>query len=234
MDERKKVLELVANGQLTIEEGDRILDALDAADRPEHGERPVEAFDGQRLYDSIAKTIETSIGSGLRAFGVGGRRGRGRDIDEIVSFASVGVSPSFVREMREVFEDDLSPDDLMELVNHGVKADYARAMREMFDHDLSPDEVTELMNHGVKVAYAGAMREIFQDALSADDVTELMNHGVKIDYAQTMREIFEDISPDDVTELVNHGVKVDYVRQMFDAEHGDLGVDEVIRRRDEG
>ncbi len=215
MDERKKILELVASGQLSIDEGDRILDALDQASAGPADPKPFrepETFTGESLYHAITDVVKESMrgaGVGLKS-GIGvfatGRPRRGRDIDEIVRFASHGVSPGYVRDMRGIFDEDLSPDELTDLMNHGVNVEYAREMRDVFADELSPDEVRELMDHGVRVDYAREMRDIFEDELSADEIRELMDHGVR----------------------------VEFVREMIDAESTDLEVDEVIRRRDEG
>jgi hypothetical protein len=200
MDERKKILELVASGQLTIDEGDRILDALDAADRPQP-EPATESIPGQRLYEAITRTIENSLGGG-RAFR-SGRRARG-NVDQIVTFASHGVSPEYVREMLDLFDEDVSIDELTSLSNHDVSVRFAREMCDLFD-ELRPSGVIQLSSHAISPSFV-----------------------------EEMKELFDDIDVREIVRLSSHGVSPDYVRDLIDSGLEDLDVAKVIRRYDNG
>src|SRR4051794_41127783 len=131
-EERRQVLEMLAAGKVTVEQANQLLEALGAAGRPtDTGEPRAPAHQRERAA----------------------QRGRPADAyfsnlaaDQLVELRDHGVSPAFVRQMRELGFTDLSPNDLVKLRDHGVTPAFIRDMRELGLGELAPDELVEMFD----------------------------------------------------------------------------------------
>jgi hypothetical protein len=59
-----------------------------------------------------------------------------------------GVTPQFIREMKELGYGNLSREKLVQFRIHGVNAQFVREVREAGYKDLSADELVEFSIHG--------------------------------------------------------------------------------------
>ena len=247
MDERKKVLELVASGHLTVEEGDRLIEALDArpAEKTPHERfEPAGRFEtphdfaGHEIVGAISKAIAADTFGKLRNVRRvvkhrPGRVSRARTIDQIMSFASHGVDADYAREMKAVF-DDISVDDLVSLSSMGVRPDYVEELKEAFGDDIAVHDIISLSSMGVKPDYVEEIKEAFGE-IAPEDIISLSSMGVKAGYVATIREsLGDEVTVHDIIGLSSLGVSAKYIEDLVEAGVEGLSVDDVIRStRDE-
>jgi len=170
-EERQKVLEMLAEGRLTPEQADRLLEALGSlgrgAPRPQPELRPSGADDRQGRFLS-----------GLSA-------------DQLIKMRQHGVNPAFIQEMRDLGFTDLSVDQLVKLRIHGVNAEFLQGMRELGFEALPPDTLVKLRIHGVTPDFVREMRDLGFTDVDVDELIKLRIHGVNADYIREMRELAE-------------------------------------------
>ena len=239
MDEQRRVLEMVAAGDLTVEDAQRLLDALqEGAEQPHvtrtHRTFVVEgarhgAFEDHLLDPDVRKLVTSHLKQSLRhRFRTHGHRAARSAIDEIVSLRSMGIRPEYVKEMKEILEEDLSTDEVVALHEEGVAPEFAREMRQILI-DVSGDDLVRFVSEGVAPAYAREMKTILVD-VSGDDLVTFVCEGIAPKYAREMKRIFGELSPDDLVALANEGVKPEEVVKMADAGVINIDVRKVIRR----
>jgi hypothetical protein len=122
-EERRRVLEMVAAGTITPEQGDELLDALGTEPVPKPEVTATRASSRQR------KPKFTS--------------------DELVRLGTHGVDAAYMRGLRDAGLSDLTADEIIQLYNHGIDPAFVAEMRDMGYIDLTSDELIELQNQGV-------------------------------------------------------------------------------------
>jgi hypothetical protein len=135
-DERLQVLEMVAAGTITAEQGSELLDAL--------GDEPEPRF---RAHREVRQAREE-------------RRGRRRNsvFHELTEAKLHGVGPEYIQEMREAGFGDAPLKELIEARIHGVDGEFVGSLRSAGFPDLSLHEVIEAKIHGLDPAFIEAMR----------------------------------------------------------------------------
>ncbi len=211
-EERIQVLEMVASGRITPEQGNQLLDALGADRAPEvHQEAPhlrrEQGGWGRREYGGSA--FEDAMRSAVtgRLTGVRHEKGRRRkdrgNLEKITEARMHGVNPTYVQEMREAGYPNLTLDQLIELRMHGVNAEFIQEMRDAGYPDLDLRQLLHLRIHGVNSRFIQRMREANLGDLSLEELTELRMHGVNPEYIQEMQEMgFPDLSVDQTADTV--------------------------------
>src|SRR2546423_6199117 len=112
-----------------VEQANQLLEALEAGGRPsDTGELRAPAHQRERLAQRTRPT--DAFFSNLTP-------------DQLIELRDHGITPAFVREMRELGFTDLSPDDLVELRDHGVNAAFIREMPNLGFEELTPDELVD-------------------------------------------------------------------------------------------
>ena len=151
--ETMQVLEMVANGTVTPEQGAELLGALTFEEGPRRyvrPERPVAVKSGRR------------------------HRGKARpSVEKIYEAGSLGVNTGYINEMRELGFGDLSLEELIELRTYGVDRDFIEEMREAGLIDLSLEELTHLAMYGVDGDFVRALQGLGYVDLTADMVVDL-------------------------------------------------------------
>ena len=126
--------------------GAAISAAIDESFGPEGPRTASERLQAE-IGATISSAIEDQIGRlGRRRHVVRRKRGRTGSVDEIVSLASMGIRPDFIREATEAFG-DVSIDDLESLASHGVRVDFIRDMRDI-DPAATVDDIVALASIG--------------------------------------------------------------------------------------
>lgn len=137
-EERMLILDMVANGKITVEEASQLLQALEHEDQVDPDELPIP-----------------------RRPVTGPPASRAPTLDEIIKMQMHGVDADFIRDLKRVGLRNLTPDQLIHLYNHGVDAGFVVAMRGQGYTNLTVDELVHLMNHGVDPASIDELREAF-------------------------------------------------------------------------
>jgi hypothetical protein len=137
---RAQILEMLVAGQLTIEQADQLLGAIDAADAAAPHKPQTQTGRRGRL-DERADDFFASL-----------------TLEDLIELHNHGVSRVFVDQMHAEGLRDLSVADFTELYDHGVTPRFVRDIREAGFAELPVHELCELYDHGVDPAFVREMR----------------------------------------------------------------------------
>ena len=149
--ERAKILQMLADGAITADQAEQLLDAI--GDEPREDADP--AWEAQDAGSSYSYMYSTGRGRPI-AFAVppvppvppinlrrrrrGGRHG-GR-FDQLIQLALRDIKPGIAQELRDALREDLSMEDVLRLATLGVEPDYIRRLKEAVP-DLTVDQVVK-------------------------------------------------------------------------------------------
>jgi hypothetical protein len=146
-EERKKILEMVAAGKLTVEQASQLMDKLgtksttDAAKRPDQGQRSggytQETIGRIRGYRKSGDTVLTE--AGLANF----------PARQIAALKNYGVDADYIRALQEAGLADLTVRQVISLYNYGVDANDVRALREDGVAGPTVERLLSLKKYGV-------------------------------------------------------------------------------------
>ena len=180
--EQLKVLEMVAAGTLSVEQGNQLLSALGGDRAPESRERRPQSRGGGR---------QESRGDWK------GESGAGLTPENLVRLRNHGVNAAFLKEMRDAGFADLSLEQLSKMALHGMTAAYVEEMRGLGFGDLTPEQLTKMRMHGLDAAYVEEMRALGFRDLTVDQLIKMRMHGVDAAYVQEMRDLgFDNLGPE--------------------------------------
>ncbi|MDQ2999119.1 MAG: hypothetical protein M3R61_18975 [Chloroflexota bacterium] len=172
-EERFKIMQMLADGTITTDEADLLLDALDAA--------PAEPVAATGQTQRIAPQRESPAQPPTTFANL--------TLDQLIELRTHGVRPDFIREMREAGLGDLSFEQLLEAGIHGVRPEFIKEMRAADLSDLTFDQLLQLGIHGVSADFVREMRAAGGSDLSIDKLVELRIHGVDPDFIRKMRQV---------------------------------------------
>src|SRR5690349_16754688 len=116
-EEREKIVTMLAEGTITVEEAYQLLDAIEAAEPATQV-----AATGQAERMEPQRRAEVS--------GQAGNLFAKLTLDQLIQLRMHGVSPEFIRGIRELGLTDLSFEQILELGMHGVDPGFIRGIRE--------------------------------------------------------------------------------------------------------
>jgi hypothetical protein len=154
-EESTRVLTMLAEGKLTVEQANQLIEALG-----EERRSTAEPWRSQGSQPAQARPVKSRAAS------------KQLKPDQLIEMKIHGLNPELVREMREVGYGDLSAGQLMEFSIHGVRPEFVREMREIGYTDLTPEQLIELSIHGVNPEFVRQMHELdaeLQDATDEDE-----------------------------------------------------------------
>ena len=179
-EERTKVLELVAEGRISVEDADELLAALEDRHRAEEAE-------------SLREVPRPRPSEGASTDRPGPAGARKLSFDQLVQLGIHGIEPEFVKRVRARFP-DLSFDRLLDLGLHGVDLDYLEQMQDVLP-EVDIDELIGMARHGVEPEYAREIRRLAPDLrLTADQLTELTIHGIDVSLVDALAEDISDLA----------------------------------------
>jgi len=152
-------------------------------------------------------------------------------VDELISMKIQGVTPGYVKEMRELGLQP-TPDELVGMRVQGITPEYIREMRK-FDSHLNIDELIGMKVQGVTPEYIREFHDLGFEP-SADDLIGLKVQGVTPSYVKEMRATGLKPSTDELIGMKVQGITPEYVKSMQAAGFKDLDCDELISAKVQG
>lgn len=160
-----------------------------------------------------AAIAEVKSAARPRAVAFAGRSNlRGDDLDQAISAKMMGLTPSYISDMRAASPDlrNVTMDELMAMKMQGVRPDFVRELVRAGHTGLTPKRLTTATMQGVDVRYVRDMAAVGYGRLSLKDLTELRMFGVNADYVrQFQRAGFRNLSAKQFIKMKNYGVKPD-------------------------
>jgi uncharacterized FlaG/YvyC family protein len=150
---RARILEMVKDGKISIEQADELLEALENAQPNTPAQvSPLEASTFDPAHKPrVEVRISRSTNSGKYNF------------EQMIELGKFGVSAKFIRELAEVGLTDLSFDEVIELGKFGISPKFVLEMRQLsreFDlGELNFERIIELGMFGVSAKFVREMIE---------------------------------------------------------------------------
>lgn len=168
-EERRKVLQMVAEGRVTPEQANQLLEALGGQEQPTATAEPVRQPQPRsaREWDGFAslthqQMIEARMHEMDAAFirEMGGLFDPRPTFDELVEAKIHDLDPEYIREMRACGLRDASLRQLIEASIHDLDPEYVREMRAAGLRDLSVKKLVEMKIHEIDAEYFKEMNAL--------------------------------------------------------------------------
>jgi SHOCT-like domain len=207
--ERTKILEMVAEGSLTVEQADQLLERLgvpgqiSAEKQPDKSENASEfaTFTKEQLAALAAYDVDEAYIHALREAGL-----RDLTVKQLISLKNYEVEANEIVALREAGLRDLTVKQLISLKTYEVEADEVRALREVGFTDLTVEHLIALKNYEVDAAYIRALREVGFTDLTVKQLMSLKNYEVEADEIKVMRAAgFTDLTVEQLIFLKEQG-----------------------------
>jgi hypothetical protein len=88
-----------------------------------------------------------------------------------------GVTPEYLKGLKDAGYENLPVDEINQLRNHGVDTRFVQQARNL-GYDFTPEELARLRNHGVDGSYLTRLRDAGMRNLNAEQIAKLRMHGV--------------------------------------------------------
>jgi len=135
-------------------------------------------------------------------------------VDELISLRAVGVTPDYIRTMRELFP-GVTIRNLMTLRATGVTPEYIREMRAAGFDLKSARDASNMKALGVSADWLASMKAAGIEVKMAKDAIGLRAAGVTPDFVQRMAKAgFTNLSVRDLKRLAAVGIDDDFIRDM--------------------
>jgi beta-lactamase regulating signal transducer with metallopeptidase domain len=151
--------------------------------------------------------------------------------DELVGMRVQGITPEYVREMRK-FDSNASIDDLIGMKVQGITPEYFLEARKTYGN-LSVEELIGMKVQGITPEYIHGFHDLGLQP-NADELIGLKVQGVTPDYVKEMRATGLKPSTDDLIGMKVQGITPEYVKSMQAAGFKDLDCDELIGAKVQG
>lgn len=150
---RARILEMVKDGKISIEQADELLEALGNA-QPNTPARtsPFESSPPEPEHKPrVEVRISRSTSNGKYNF------------EQMIELGKFGVSPRFIRQIAETGLTDLSFEDVIELGKFGISPEFVLEMRQLGEEfdlgELNLERIIELGKFGVSAKFVREMIE---------------------------------------------------------------------------
>jgi hypothetical protein len=150
---RARILEMVKDGKISIEQADELLEALENA-QPNTPAR-TSPFEASPLEPEHKPRVEVRISRNTN----GGKY----NFEQMIELGKFGVSPKFIRQIAEVGLTDLGFEDVIELGKFGISPKFVLEMRQLSEEfdlgELNFERIIELGKFGVSAKFVREMIE---------------------------------------------------------------------------
>ena len=182
MNQRQRILELVKNDTITIEQGMELMSALEMPNRlptrPPVPPIPPAPPAWKTNASSVRVGRPLASGNGQLSF------------DEIVQLGVHGIKPNYIKELRKAGLEDMEFHDLMQLVIHEIPVSYVLELRELEQQleiePLTVNQIVQLGIHEISANYALEMRRLGIEhgfeLLTVDQIVQLGIHDIQPSY----------------------------------------------------
>ncbi len=127
------------------------------------------------------------------------------DVDELIGLKVQGITPEYVRQMRAAAP-DLDTDSLIGMKVQGVTPEYVRDMRAT-GLNFDTDDLIGMKVQGVTPAYVAALKSAGLEKLDADEILGAKAVGITPEFIEKARSHgFKDLDLDKLMELKTAGV----------------------------
>src|SRR5439155_22798969 len=137
--ESMKILEMLAEGKITVDDANELLAAVGDDAPPIAPAKPP-------VSRSLPEETSTAV-SGLT-------------FEQLADMRLHGVNADFIRELQSIGYGPFRPGELIELRDHGVDRDFIEELRDEGLGYLSAGALVELRDHGVNADFVRDMRSI--------------------------------------------------------------------------
>ena len=150
---RARILEMVKNGKISIEQADELLEALENA--VTNTPTQVSRFEASPLGPEHNPRVEIKSSRGAN---------NGKyTFEQMIELGKYGVSARFIRELNEVGLTDLNFEDVIELGKYGISPKFVLEMRQISEEfdlgELNFERIIELGKYGVSAKFVREMIE---------------------------------------------------------------------------
>ena len=182
MNQRQRILELVKNDTITIEQGMELMSALEMPNRlptrPPVPPMPPAPPVWKTNSSSVRVGRPLASGSGQLSF------------DQIVQLGVHGIKPNYIDELRKAGLEDIKFHDLMQLVIHEIPVSYVLELRDLEQQleiePLTVNQIVQLGIHEISAEYALEMRRLVIEhgfaLLTVDQIVQLGIHDIQPSY----------------------------------------------------
>lgn len=171
-EESTRVLQLLAEGKLTVEQAHQLLEAM-----------------GEEQAASFERQSGSSDQRSFRAPGDARKKAPKLKPEQLIKMAMFGVDPTLGREMQRLGYPNLTVDQLTELSMYGVRPEFVRELQGLGLGDLSVDQITKMAMYGVRPEFVRQMRDLGYTELTADQIIEMTMYGVDPGFVCEMHEM---------------------------------------------
>src|SRR6266496_6599135 len=159
-EEREKIMNMLAEGTITVEEAYQLLDAIEA-DQPAAPSRATGRT--ERIEPQPRSEADSQAGNIFANL----------TLDQLIQLRMHGVSPEFIRGVRAAGLKDLSFEQILELGIHRVDAEFIRGIYALGLTDLSFEQILELGIHHIDPEFIRGIYELGLTDLSFEQLRDL-------------------------------------------------------------
>jgi beta-lactamase regulating signal transducer with metallopeptidase domain len=135
--------------------------------------------------------------------------------DELIALKVQGITPNYIHDMRSAIGESLDADALIGLKVQGVTAEYLKQLHE-FGLKTGADEIIGMKVQGITPDYIRAMRSATGESLDADALIGLKVQGVSPDYIKQLHDLGVKADADNLIGMKVQGITPEYVKSIKD------------------
>ncbi len=209
-EESRKILEMLSQGVISVEEASQLLEAIGSSPSDDDSEPEWDVPSDRDQF--VGQVVREAVGS-VRGFRQSVRPPRPPRPPRV----RVGRPSSVKSEwMGDKFGDNPSFDRLVKLGMHGIGADFIKGLKDAGIKDLTFDQVLKAGMFGVNPQYLKELRETVPD-LTFNEALKAAQFGVDASFIKEVRELFPEARFKDVVKAGMFGVSGDFLRELREA-----------------
>jgi hypothetical protein len=106
----------------------------------------------------------------------------------LMAFKIHGVTPSFIKEFKDMGFSNLSADNLIAFKIHGVKPSDVKKFKDLGFKDMNNDQLIAFQIHGVTPEFIKSIQNLGFKDIDADELIAFKIHGVTPQYIQQLKD----------------------------------------------